>query len=124
MRTGRPKATLTVTDDERRQLQSLAHRSRTASFLARRARIILACADGLTNTAVARRLRVAPGTVGKWRHRFVEAAGRWAARRAPAGHPAPHHRRAGRSGDRAARWKPRRAGPRTGARAAWPRRSG
>jgi transposase len=72
MRTGRPKATLTVTDDERRQLQSLAHRSRTASFLARRARIILACADGLTNTAVARRLRVAPGTVGKWRHRFVE----------------------------------------------------
>ena len=72
MRTGRPKATLTVTDDERQQLQSLAHRSRTASFVARRARIILACADGLTNTAVARRLRVAPGTVGKWRQRFVE----------------------------------------------------
>jgi transposase len=72
MRTGRPKATLTVTDDERQELQSLAHRSRTASALARRARIILACADGLTNTTVARRLRVAPGTVCKWRQRFVE----------------------------------------------------
>src|SRR5512137_1521445 len=72
MRTGRPKASLIVSDDERQQLQSLAHRSRTASFAARRARIILACADGLTNTAVARRLRVAPGTVCKWRQRFVE----------------------------------------------------
>jgi transposase len=72
MRTGRPKVTLSVTDDERQQLQALAHRSRTASFVARRARIILACAEGLPNTAVARRLRVAPGTVGKWRQRFVE----------------------------------------------------
>jgi transposase len=72
MRTGRPKTTLIVTDDERRALQSLAHRRRTASVIARRARIILACADGLANTAVAKRLRVAPGTVGKWRQRFVE----------------------------------------------------
>jgi len=71
MRTGRPKTILIVTDEEHRQLQSLAHRSRTASFVARRARVVLACADGLTNTAVAKRLRVAPGTVGKWRRRFV-----------------------------------------------------
>jgi len=73
MRTGRPKATLTVTDDERQQLESLAHRSRTASFVARRARIVLACAEGLANVAVARRLRVAPATVGTWRQRFIEA---------------------------------------------------
>ncbi len=72
MRTGRPKATLTVTEDERRQLESLAHRSRTASFVARRARIVLACADGLSNQAVARRLRVALATVGAWRRRFIE----------------------------------------------------
>jgi transposase len=32
----------------------------------------LACADGLANTVVARRVRVAPGTVGTWRQRFLE----------------------------------------------------
>ena len=72
MRTGRPKPALTLTDDERQQLESLAHRSRTAGFVARRARMILACAEGLPNGVVARRVRVTPGTVGKWRQRFVE----------------------------------------------------
>jgi transposase len=61
-----------LTDDERQQLESLAHRSRTAGFVARRARLILACAEGLPNRLVARRVRVTPGTVGKWRQRFVE----------------------------------------------------
>lgn len=72
MRTGRPKAALVITADERQQLESVAHRSRTRPQLARRARIVLACAEGETNQAVARRLRVAPATVGVWRARFVE----------------------------------------------------
>src|SRR5437762_2422346 len=46
MRLGRPKVPLILTDDERVQLDSLAHRSPTAPHLARRARIILACAEG------------------------------------------------------------------------------
>lgn len=71
MRTGRPKAVLILTDDERRRLVSLAHRSRSAPALARRARIILACAEGTDSKVVARHLRVTPGTVGKWRGRFV-----------------------------------------------------
>jgi transposase len=71
MRTGRPKATLTLTTAERQQLESMAHRSRTVPQLARRARIVLACAEGDDNTTVARRLRVRPATVGKWRARFV-----------------------------------------------------
>jgi hypothetical protein len=71
MRTGRPKAALGVTDSERQQLISLTHRARTAPYLARRARIVLACAEGLDNKVVAKRLRVAPGTVTKWRARFV-----------------------------------------------------
>jgi transposase len=71
MRTGRPKVALILTEDERRRLDSLAHRSRSAPHVARRARIILACADGADNKVVARRLHVTPATVCKWRGRFI-----------------------------------------------------
>ena len=71
MRTGRPKAALVLTTDERRELESLAHRSRSAPTIARRARIVLACAEGRENKTVARRLRMSPVTVCKWRARFV-----------------------------------------------------
>ena len=57
---------------ERPHLLSLAHRVRSAPRLARRARVALACAEGRDNTAVARRLRLAPATVGKWRQRFLQ----------------------------------------------------
>src|ERR1700687_4494651 len=71
MRTGRPKVALCLTEDERPRLESLAHRSRSAPALARRARIILACAEGTDSKVVARRLHVTPATVCKWRGRFV-----------------------------------------------------
>jgi transposase len=41
--------------------------------MARRARIILACADGRDSKQVAPRLHVTPGTVCKWRGRFIQA---------------------------------------------------
>jgi len=65
MRTGRPKAELTLTEEERRELESLGKRRRSAPALAQRARMVLACAAGLDNQTVARRVRVAPATVGK-----------------------------------------------------------
>jgi transposase len=71
MAIGRPKAALVLTTDEERELKSLAHRSRSAPALARRARVVLACAEGVDNGVVARRLRMAPATVCKWRARFV-----------------------------------------------------
>jgi transposase len=71
MRQGRPKVALILTDDERVRLDSLAHRSRTAPHIARRARLILACADGHHNKTVAKRLRMSQTTVCKWRARFL-----------------------------------------------------
>ena len=71
MRTGRPTVAVVLTADERMHLESLARRSRTAPQVARRARIVLACAAGQNNKTVARRLRLSPEPVGKWRTRFV-----------------------------------------------------
>jgi transposase len=71
MRTGRPRIRLMLTADERQRLDSLAHRSRSAPHVARRARIILACAEGRATTSVAKRLHVSATTVCKWRSRFV-----------------------------------------------------
>lgn len=72
MRTGRPKAELTLTPIEQRELESLARRSRSAPAVAQRARMVLGCASGQDNKTVARRVRVRPATVGKWRGRFIE----------------------------------------------------
>lgn len=72
MRTGRPRTTVMLAADERQRLESLAHRSRSAPQVARRARIILACADGGETTTIARRLHLSPTTVCKWRARFLE----------------------------------------------------
>jgi transposase len=73
MRTGRPKQALMLSEEERERLLSLAHRSRSQPLLARRARVVLACADGLDNQAAARKLRCSLGMVGKWRSRFLKA---------------------------------------------------
>jgi transposase len=68
---GRPKAPLILTDDERKKLQTWASRPKSTQRLATRAKIVLACAEGLENKAVAVRLRVNIVTVGKWRRRFL-----------------------------------------------------
>lgn len=72
MRTGRPKLPLILNPQQREQLESLAHRARSQPALARRARVVLACADGLDNQVVARKLRCAVSMVGKWRKRFIQ----------------------------------------------------
>src|SRR3954471_10865165 len=68
---GRPKAVLELTDAERAQLQSWARRRTSAQALAQRSRIVLACALGASNQAVAAQERVSAATVGKGRARFV-----------------------------------------------------
>jgi transposase len=71
MQRGRPVPKLTLTTEERETLQSWAQRRKTAQALALRARIILACAQGKSNTAVATALRWCKPSVGKWRGRFI-----------------------------------------------------
>jgi len=72
MRTGRPKAKLELSLDERTELGRLAHRPKTSQSPALRARIVLACAEGIANDVVARQFGITSATVGKWRMRFVE----------------------------------------------------
>jgi transposase len=71
MALGRPKVSLVLSDEERAKLQSWAKRPTSAQRLALRARIVLACAEGADNKAVAKTLRITPHTVGKWRARFL-----------------------------------------------------
>jgi transposase len=71
-RTGRPKALLELTEQERDQLQRWARRRKSSQALALRSRIVLACASGADNKSVAAALGCAQATVGKWRAGFVE----------------------------------------------------
>src|SRR6266568_9649086 len=68
---GKPRLSLVLTDAERRTLQGWASRRKTAQGLAQRARIVLMCADGKTNVAVAAELGITRETAGKWRNRFI-----------------------------------------------------
>ncbi|MFF7635638.1 IS630 family transposase [Kitasatospora sp. NPDC008050] len=62
---------LLLSEAERQVLQGWVKRRTTAQGLALRARIVLACAEGGSNIAVAAQLRVNRSTVTKWRARFL-----------------------------------------------------
>lgn len=72
MASGRPKAALVLSPTERETLEGYVWRRTTGQAIALRARIVLRCASGLTNLAVAEELGVTHQTAGKWRQRFVE----------------------------------------------------
>lgn len=73
MAPGRPKQVLPLTDEQREALERWTRRPTTAQALALRARIILACAQGGSNTSLAKELGLNRSTVGKWRRRFLKA---------------------------------------------------
>ena len=69
---GKPAVAIELTPEERRELESLVRRRKTGQGLARRARIVLAAAEGLQNKAIVERVGADANTVGKWRRRFAE----------------------------------------------------
>jgi transposase len=69
---GPAAVSIELSDGERETLQRWARRRRSAAGLAQRARIVLACAQGRTNTAVAAQIGVSVPTVRRWRGRFAE----------------------------------------------------
>ena len=61
-----------LTEDERALLEGFVRRRRTARGLAQRSEIVLAAAEGKTNTEIAERLGVGRPTVTRWRRRFAQ----------------------------------------------------
>lgn len=64
-------AEIVLTADERVELEGWVRRRTSAAGLAMRSRIVLAAADGGTNTELAERLGLSITTVRRWRNRFV-----------------------------------------------------
>ena len=69
---GPAAVSIELTSEERRELEGLARRRKTAQGLARRANIVLAAAEGLQNKVIAQQLGADVNTVGKWRRRFAK----------------------------------------------------
>ena len=68
---GRPVPAIVLTAEEQQSLENWARRPKTAQALAGRARMVLACAQGMSNGEVAVKTDVTRQTVGRWRRRFA-----------------------------------------------------
>src|SRR5438094_6475121 len=75
---GIPEATpITLTNEERAELEGLARSTKTEHRLRQRARIVLLAADGVASRAIGRAVGCTTGTASKWRVRYAE---KWARR--------------------------------------------
>jgi hypothetical protein len=71
---GKTAVAIDLTQSERRELESLASRRKTAQGLAQRARIVLMATEGEENKDISLRVGAAPNMAGKWRRRFAGPA--------------------------------------------------
>ena len=69
---GRPTVVIELSEEETRDAAPLDASAQLLQALALRSRIVLAVAEGKSDTLVARELACNRTTVGKWRHRFAE----------------------------------------------------
>ena len=65
---------LTISDKERMALEEIADQSDGSPQAAKRARIVLLCAEGDSNSAIARQVGTNAYTVRKWRNQYIEPA--------------------------------------------------
>lgn len=72
MAIGRPIMPISLNEEERTSLENWVRRPKSAQALAQRAKAILLCAEGRSNTEVAARVHWSKQTVGKWRQRFLD----------------------------------------------------
>jgi transposase len=68
---GKPAVAIVLEPSQRAELERLARARTTGQALARRARIVLAAADGLENKTICSVVSADENTVGKWRRRFA-----------------------------------------------------
>jgi transposase len=69
---GIPEATpITLTTEERAELEGLARSTKTEHRLRQRARIVLLAADGMKTRAIGRAVGCTTGTASKWRVRYA-----------------------------------------------------
>src|SRR5258708_13278433 len=69
MKSIREATAITLTNEERTELEGLARSTKTEHRLRQRARIVLLSADGLATRAVGRAVGCTTGTASKWRGR-------------------------------------------------------
>ncbi len=69
---GRPAKALTVSSEDRLQLESIARSQSLPAGIVKRAQMVLRMADGESNTDIAHRYRVSRPTVTLWRIRYRE----------------------------------------------------
>src|SRR5438876_11909375 len=69
---GIPEATpITLTKEERAELEGLARSTKTEHRMRQRARIVLLAADGIATRAIGRAVGCTTGTASKWRVRYA-----------------------------------------------------
>jgi len=71
MQKGPKPAEVMLSEQERKELEALVHRHSTTQQVAKRARIVLAAAEGKRNAEIARELSVSVDTARTWRGRWI-----------------------------------------------------
>ena len=72
MARGRPLKPIDLSQDAKKQIQSIAQSRSLPHGLVRRAKIILMAAEGLNNKTIAKKIDLSAAVVGMWRKRFLQ----------------------------------------------------